>query len=161
MKRSLLLFALLVSGISSYCQVGLSLYPLNNAIGLRTSIERNFSAEGRLSYDLNRGPGFRYYQFHPQLIFTSRIASAPQVDVRVGLGIGYFWKDPEENSVTGTLPVSFQFFPVKDNNHFCIHLEGRFNAQLYSNYLELVFRGVVGASFFINDRRHKEPERRG
>src|SRR6266550_1250937 len=115
MRKTFIIILFLITAIFSKAQVSVSMYPLNSAFGFRTSLERITSIEARFEYNFFHSKAADSYTFHPQLIWSWRVASTEQVDYRTGFGFGYAWDKENADAFTLCLPFSINYFPIKDN----------------------------------------------
>ena len=158
--KKIILTAFCLLSIAARSQVGVSLYPWNNTIGIRSSMERLFAFELRSGFYLSHTKPSTTYQITPQILFTNRVASAGPVNLRIGLSFGLSFNNPTENSFFMGLPLAINVYPIKDNEHFSITAElGGFSA-FYRSQQELSLRGLIGINFFIYNNLKHDPERR-
>lgn len=135
--------------ISISAQIGVSVYPLNNTIGFKTSNQKAVSFELRTSFDISRSTADVVYVVQPEANVIYRIHKQDMVTFYTGIGGGYSMNNVNGNCSIANLLLGIEFYPKASNQNFNLIAELDPNAKFYNGYQTFKMSGLIGVSYYF------------
>jgi len=151
MKKSILVFFILFS-TSTFAQIGISLYPINNTLGIKTSNLKSFSCELRMSFDVSRSTADVVYILQPEANFIYRIRKEEVVNFYSGIGGSYGLNNANGNFASTSILLGIEFYPIASMHNFTITAELDPKAIFFNGYQVFKMTGLIGVTFYFTKK---------
>jgi|GEM_PF-6272169 len=154
MKRIVLIVFILIS-VSVFGQVGISLYPLNNTVGFKTSNLKPISFEMRMGFDISHSTTDFLYILQPSANLVYHIHNEENVNFYSGIGGGCGLNNANGNSISASVLLGVEFYPIitMRNLNFTAELDP--DAQFYIGYQTFKMMGLIGFSYYFSKPEKK------
>lgn len=149
MKKIIFIF-LTVFSASAFAQIGVSLYPLNNTIGIKTSPQKKLSAELRMSFDVSHSTADLLYIFQPEINLIYRVKKEEDMSFYSGIASGYGINNANGNFVSAAFLIGIELFPIKSMQNLSITAELDPTAKFFTGYQTFKLNGLIGISYYFS-----------
>jgi len=155
MKKSILVFFILFP-TSIFAQIGISLYPINNTIGIKTTPLKTLSLELRMSFDVSHSTADVLYILQPEVNFIYRICKDEKVNFYSGIGGGYGLNNANGNFTNASFLLGLEFYPVAAMRNFTLTAELDPTANFFAGYQTYKMKGLIGITYYFSKIKNKK-----
>lgn len=155
MRKILFVFFLVFSS-SVFAQIGVSLYPINNTIGVKTSHLKPLSFELRMSFDVSHSTADVLYMFQPEANLIYRFRKEERVNFYSGISGGYGVNNANGNYSCASILIGVEAFPIVSFNNLTLTAEIDVGSKFFTGYQTFKLRGFIGVSYYFSKRNKNE-----
>ncbi len=149
MKKLIFIFFIVFS-TSVFAQIGVSLYPINNTIGIKTSHLKSLSFELRMNFDISRSTADVLYMFQPEANLIYRFRKEERVTFYSGIAGGHGINNANGNYNSASFLLGIELFPIVSVHNLSLTAELDLGAKFFTGYQTYKMTGLIGISYYFS-----------